>query len=183
VTVSYKRLSIRFCKKRVPRPHRALTAPSAPRHTPRIPRHALNKPRFARPPLRSRAASIKRPGTEQAGPDPTVSTGVLGYGNQVLIKRIRVFSTLLRTIRKHVLGFQFRSSWDSGVLGLTPACRARAFSALSPFIIRLGRSRPYSCLQSSGVLGSASAYHKAQAFSALFLLTKLGCSRLCLRLS
>jgi len=66
-----------------------------------------------------------------------------------------------------VLGFQFRSSWDSGVLGLTPACRARAFSALPPLIIRIGRSRPYFCLQSSGVLGSASAHHKARAFSVL----------------
>jgi len=55
------------------------------------------------------------------------------------------------------------------------------FSALPPLIIRLGRSRPYSCLQSSGVLGSASAHYKARAFSALFLLTELGRSRLCLR--
>jgi len=65
VTVSYKRISIRFCKQRVPRPHRALTAPSAPRHTPRALRRAFDNRRFARPPLRSRPASIKRPDTEQ----------------------------------------------------------------------------------------------------------------------
>jgi len=82
-----------------------------------------------------------------------------------------------------VLGFQFRSSWGSGVLGLTTVHRARAFSALPPLITRLGHSRLYSRSQSSGVLGSASAHHKARPFSALFTFTELGRSRLCLRKS
>jgi len=145
-------------------------------------------------PQPGRKYKTARHGTSGTRSDPTVSTGVVGYGNQVLIKRVRVFSALLRMIRKHGrsrlsipllgrLGCSRPHSClqSSGVLGSASAHhKARAFSTLF-LLTELGRSRPYSCLQSSGVLGSASAHHKARAFSALFLLTELGCSRLCLR--
>jgi len=155
VTGSYRRIRIRFCKQRVPRPHRALTAPSAPRHTPRVPHHASDNRRFARPPLCSRAAGIKRPGTKQAGPDPIRPSA-------------RVFSATVTRSREYGCSRLF-------------SARKHGRSRLStPLLVRLGCSRPHSCLQSSGVLGSASAHRKARAFSALFLLTELGRSRLCL---
>jgi len=183
--VSFKRISIRFRKQRVPRPHRALTAPSAPRHTPHGPRHAFDNRRFARPPLRSRAGSIKRPGTEQAGPDP-IRPSARVFSATVTRFRLKEYGcSRLSILLLGRLGSSRPHSClqSSGVLGLIPAYKARAFSALPPLIRRLGRSRPYPCLQSSGVLGSASAHHKPRAFSALSLLTELGRSRLCLRSS
>jgi len=168
-----------------PRAHRSTRSAPAPRalrakrpwRTPRAPRYAFDEGRFARPPLRSRSANIKRLGAEQSGPDPiqpAASTGVLGYSYPDLFspKEYGCSRLFISDIPKARAFSAFDSVY--GRLGRSQPplpSRARVISALPSLNIKLGRSRL--CLRStqgSGVLG-------------LYPNTELGRSRLCLRYS
>jgi len=78
------------------------------------------------------------------------------FSASAILRRVRfLFSALYLWQTKARAFSAFESTEGSGVLGLYP-CKVRAFPVLPPLNLRLGRSRPSSLHQSTGVPGSAS---------------------------